>query len=113
MRGPIASTPWEGMFAFAIWDRERQILFTARDRMGEKPLYYTTLQNGVFAFTSELTAFSRLPLLRLEVKKESIARFLTYKYVPTPDSIYREVFKLRPGHHLVFADGQVTSSKVF
>jgi asparagine synthase (glutamine-hydrolysing) len=78
--------------------------------MGEKPFYYT-LQQGVFAFASELTAFSRLPLLQLEVKRQSLARFLAYEYLPTPNSIYREVFKLRPGHFLIFANGQVTTRR--
>jgi asparagine synthase (glutamine-hydrolysing) len=98
----------EGMFAFAIWDREKQTLFAARDRMGEKPFYYT-LQKGVFAFASELTAFSRLPVLNLAVERQSIARFLAYEYVPTPQSIYREIFKLKPAHFLIFAKGQVTT----
>ena len=93
------------MFAFAIWDREKQALFAARDRMGEKPFYYT-LQKEVFAFASELTAFSRLPLLNLEIERKSIARFLGYEYIPTPKSIYREIFKLRPGHLLNLPTGR-------
>jgi asparagine synthase (glutamine-hydrolysing) len=107
-KGPDCLDSVEGMFAFAIWDREKQALFAARDRMGEKPFYYT-LQKGVFAFASELTAFSRLPLLNLEIERQSIARFLAYEFIPTPESIYREVFKLRPGHFLIFADGRVTT----
>jgi asparagine synthase (glutamine-hydrolysing) len=108
--GPACLDFVEGMFAFAIWDREKHTLFAARDRMGEKPFYYT-LQNGVFAFASELTAFSRLPLLRLNVERASIARFLAHEYIPTPQSIYREVFKLRPAHFLTFAEGQVTTRR--
>lgn len=106
--GPDCLDSVEGMFAFAIWDREKRALFAARDRMGEKPFYYT-LQNGVFAFASELTAFSRLPLLKLEVERETLARFLAYEYIPTPASIYREVFKLRPGHYLTYADGRMAT----
>jgi asparagine synthase (glutamine-hydrolysing) len=108
--GPECLNSLEGMFAFAIWDKEKQALFAARDRMGKKPFYYT-LQNGVFAFASELTAFSRLPLLTLNVERESIARFLAYEYVPTPASIYRQVFKLRPGYYLTFASGQVATRR--
>lgn len=108
--GPACLDSVEGMFAFAIWDRERRTLFAARDRMGEKPFYYT-LQQGVFAFASELTAFSRLPLLRLEVERRSLARFLAYEYLPTPGSIYREVFKLKPGHYMIFADGQASTRR--
>jgi asparagine synthase (glutamine-hydrolysing) len=108
--GPDCLSSIEGMFAFAIWDREKHTLFAARDRMGEKPFYYT-LQKGVFAFASELTAFSRLPVLTLEVERQSIARFLAYEYIPTPESIYREIFKLRPAHFLTFANGQVTTRR--
>jgi asparagine synthase (glutamine-hydrolysing) len=97
---------FEGMFAFALWDRQTRTLFAARDRMGKKPFYYT-LQNGVFAFASELSAFRRLPGLRLEVDRMSLARYLAYEYVPTPHTIYRGVHKLRPGHFLTFSRGEV------
>ena len=60
----------------------------------------------VFAFASELTAFSRLPVLKLEVERKNIARFLAYEYIPTPNSIYREIFKLRPGHFLILPTGR-------
>jgi len=108
-RGPGCLDSFEGMFAFAIWDRERQTLFAARDRMGKKPFYYT-LQGGIFAFASELSAFSRLPFLKLEVDRRSVARFLACEYVPTPDSIYRGVFKLRPGHYLTLSNGEVKTN---
>lgn len=108
--GPECLNSLEGMFAFAIWDKKKRVLFAARDRMGKKPFYYT-LQNGIFAFTSELTAFSRLPLLSLNVERESVARFLAYEYVPSPASIYRHVYKLRPGYCLTFASGQVSTRR--
>ncbi len=95
---------FEGMFALAIWDRERRTLFAARDRMGKKPFYYT-LQNGVFAFASELSAFKGLPFLDLEVDRRQLMQFLAYEYVPTPTTIYRQVEKLRPGHFLTFSEG--------
>jgi asparagine synthase (glutamine-hydrolysing) len=102
--GADCLTRFEGMFAFAIWDERNQTLFAARDRMGKKPFYYT-LQNGVFAFASELTAFKNLPFIKLEVERKSIARYLAYEYVPTPDTIYKNIFKLRPGHYLIFSNG--------
>jgi asparagine synthase (glutamine-hydrolysing) len=108
--GPACLSLLEGMFAFAIWDRKARTLFAARDRMGKKPFYYT-LQNGVFAFASELSAFSRLPFLKLETKRESISRFLAYEYIPTPESIYDGVFKLRPGHHLIFSEGRMRTTR--
>ncbi|MCP4667077.1 MAG: asparagine synthase (glutamine-hydrolyzing), partial [Deltaproteobacteria bacterium] len=100
---------FEGMFAFALWDRKRRRLFAARDRMGKKPFYYT-YQKGVFAFSSELTALARLPFIDLEVDRRSMARFLAYEYVPTPHTIYRNVYKLRPGHFLVLSKGRITIS---
>jgi asparagine synthase (glutamine-hydrolysing) len=94
----------EGMFAFALWDRASQTLFAARDRYGKKPFFYT-LQNGVLAFASELTALRTLPFLRLTTTRSTLARFLAYEYCPTPESIHQEVLKLPPAHFLVFKAG--------
>ncbi len=105
-QGPRCLDSFEGMFAFAIWDRRTRTLFAARDRMGEKPFYYT-LQNGLFAFASELSALQRLPLLNLEIDWSNLVRFLAYEYVPTPHSIYHQVYKLRPGHFLQFSQGKL------
>ncbi|MFW5735203.1 MAG: asparagine synthase (glutamine-hydrolyzing) [Oceanidesulfovibrio sp.] len=91
----------EGMFAFAIWDTVEQRLFAARDRFGKKPFYYTQ-QNGVFAFASELSALTRHPLLSFSVKTSTLARFLAYEYVPTPETIYSQACKLPPSHFLVY-----------
>jgi asparagine synthase (glutamine-hydrolysing) len=99
----------EGMFAFALWDRRSQTLFAARDRFGKKPFYYT-LQNGVFAFASELTALRQLPFLRFETPMSALVRFAAYEYVPTPQTIYKDVYKLRPGHFLLFRGGAVTEA---
>lgn len=99
----------EGMFAFALWDRPSQTLFAARDRYGKKPFFYT-LQNGVLAFASELTALRRLPFLSLTTPRSTLARFLAYEYCPTPESIHQEVLKLPPAHFLVFKDGQLRST---
>lgn len=91
---------FNGMFAFALWDRREERLWLARDRMGEKPLYY-----GVFgrflAFASELKALRRLPGFPLEVDREALALYFRYGYVPAPWSIYRGVHKVRPGRWVV------------
>jgi asparagine synthase (glutamine-hydrolysing) len=105
-RGPRCLDDFEGMFAFALWHLPSRTLFAARDRMGKKPFYYTW-QNGVFAFASELSALQHLPLLKLEIDRQSLARFLAYEYVPTPHTIYHQVRKLRPGHYLEFSQGQL------
>lgn len=101
---------FEGMFSFAIWDKRSNSLFAARDRMGKKPFYYT-LQNGVFAFASELTAFRKLPFINLDIDRQAVARFLAYEYVPTPQTIFRNIYKLQPGHFLTFRQGHVTCHK--
>lgn len=100
----------EGMFAFAVWDKENQTLFAARDRFGKKPFYYT-LQNEVFAFASELSALRELPFITLDADRKAIAQYLTYEYVPTPNTIYKNVFKLRPGHYLVFRHGNIKTMR--
>ncbi len=107
--GPAGLDALEGMFSFALWDRATRTLFAARDRFGKKPFYYT-LQNGVLAFASELNALTRLPFLRLETPVSALMRFVAYEYVPTPETIYKNVFKLRPGHYLLFRDGKPTTA---
>lgn len=85
-----------GMFALALWDGERKELLLARDRLGEKPLYYGW-QGQSFLFASELKALCAHPAWRGEVDRDALALYLRYGYVPAPYSIYRNVFKLLPG----------------
>lgn len=93
-----------GMFAFAVWDSCERVLFLARDRMGEKPLYYGHA-NGVFLFGSELKALRRHPAFRSEVDRASLALFLRHNYVPAPHSIWRGINKLPPAHYLKVQNG--------
>jgi len=85
-----------GMFAFALWDRKEQQLHLARDRIGEKPLYYGW-SNGAFVFGSELKALRAYPAFDAAIDRGAIALFLRYNYVPTPHSIYVGIRKLPPG----------------
>ncbi|MDR0466667.1 MAG: asparagine synthase (glutamine-hydrolyzing) [Deltaproteobacteria bacterium] len=94
----------EGMFAFALWDARDKTLICARDRFGKKPLYYT-VQQGRFFFASEITALKQAPGLNLTAARSSLAQYLAYGYVPTPQSIYKEVFKLTPAHFLQVRNG--------
>lgn len=87
---------FNGMFAYALWDRQDRVLHLARDRMGEKPLYYCVMR-GRFAFGSELAALRAVPSFRGEIDRDALALLLRYNYVPAPWSIYRDVRKLRPG----------------
>lgn len=86
----------DGMFAFALWDRREKRMYLARDRFGEKPLYYAMRGEGL-AFASELSALEPMQALELRVSAESVARYFTCGYVPAPHSIYAGVHKLPPG----------------
>ena len=91
-----------GMFALALWDRETRSLTLARDRMGEKPLYYGW-QGNVFLFGSELKALRTHPAFRGEIDRDVLALYLRHNYVPAPYSIYRGIAKLPPGSWLTLA----------
>lgn len=89
-----------GMFAIALWDRETRSLSLARDRLGEKPLYYGWQGKG-FLFGSELKALRAHPLFRGDINRGAISLLLRHNCVPAPHSIYQDIFKLEPGHYLV------------
>jgi len=99
-----------GMFALALWDRETRSLTLARDRMGEKPLYYGW-QGDVFLFGSELKALRAHPAFCGEIDRNVLALYLRHNYVPAPYSIYKGIFKLPPGSWLTLpADAPVAVS---
>ena len=87
---------FNGMFAFALWDRVGHSLTLVRDRFGEKPLYYGWF-DGTFVFASELKALRRHPKVRSEVDRDALGMFMRHGYVPAPRSIYRNIYKLLPG----------------
>ncbi len=88
-----------GMFAFAIWDRARQRLLLARDRLGIKPLYY--YRNKRFlAFASEIKALLEIPGVPREVDPESFDMYLSLRYVPGPRTMFKDIYRLQPGHVL-------------
>jgi len=88
-----------GMFAFAIYDRARRRMFLARDRFGEKPLYYYSAP-GLFAFASELSALKHHRAVAGAVDPRALQRFLAYGYLPAPTALYQGSAKLPGGHHL-------------
>jgi len=94
-----------GMFAFAIWDARRQELVLARDRAGEKPLYYAQVGDQ-FAFASEVQALVELPWVDRAIDPQALSLYLTYQYVPAPHSIYRGIRKLPPAHVMQLRQGQ-------
>ncbi|MEH6433568.1 XrtA/PEP-CTERM system amidotransferase [Massilia sp. DD77] len=95
-----------GMFAFAIWDRPRQTLFMARDRLGIKPMHYAALPDGTFAFGSELKSLLTLPSFRREIDPLAVEDYFAYGYVPEPRTIFTGARKLLPGHTLTVRAGQ-------
>lgn len=98
-----------GMFALALWDREERKLILARDRLGEKPLYYGWQgqgAEGAFLFGSELKALARHPAFRREIDRKALALFTRFNYVPAPHSIYAGIAKLPPGTFLTLRAGE-------
>lgn len=88
-----------GMFAFALWDNEERVLTLARDRAGEKPLYYGW-QRSTFLFGSELKALKQHPSFEAQIDRGAVALMLRHNCVPAPYSIYMGINKLMPGHYL-------------
>lgn len=93
-----------GMFGLAVWDKSARTLTLARDRMGEKPLYYGW-NNGAFIFASELKAFRACPSFDAAINRNAITLLLRHNYIPAPHSVYRGVFKLQPGAMLTLSQG--------
>ncbi|HEU0069180.1 MAG TPA: asparagine synthase (glutamine-hydrolyzing), partial [Nitrospiraceae bacterium] len=91
-----AVTRFNGMFAFALWDRSERQLHLVRDRLSEKPLYYGWM-GKVFVFGSELKALQAHPGFSMEVDRDSLSLFLRHNCIPTPHSIYKGVSKVMPG----------------
>ncbi|MBW8856048.1 MAG: asparagine synthase (glutamine-hydrolyzing), partial [Bradyrhizobium sp.] len=90
-----------GMFAFAVYDAMRGRIFLARDRFGEKPLYHT-LQHGVFAFASEVTALAAHSGLNFSIDRLGLQKFLAHGFTPAPNTIYAECRKLPAGHSATY-----------
>jgi len=92
-----------GMFAFALWDKEEKSLFIARDRIGKKPLYYCQHQ-GEIIFASELKALHRVKNIPKDIRTDAVYDFFAYQYIPDPKTIYQQIYKLEPGHYLKFTE---------
>ncbi|RDW15472.1 asparagine synthase (glutamine-hydrolyzing) [Oceanobacillus chungangensis] len=97
-----------GMFAFAIWDKKADHLFIARDFFGIKPLYYTenTTDNS-FIFGSEIKTFLKHPAFKKELNKDSLKPYLTFQYSALDETFFKGVYKLRPGHYMIYKNGKM------
>jgi asparagine synthase (glutamine-hydrolysing) len=101
-----------GMFAFALWDRERRELTLARDRLGEKPLYFGRLGKA-FVFASELKALRAHPAFDCEIDRDALTLLLRHNYIPAPHTIYRGIRKLEPSTLLTLAEGGRETRSVY
>jgi len=99
--GTDCVTRFVGMFAFALWDGRIGTLFLARDRIGIKPLYYHYAA-GAFLFASELKALMAFKGFPRSIDPDAVPLFLHYQYVPAPRTIFRDTYKLLPGHCLIY-----------
>jgi asparagine synthase (glutamine-hydrolysing) len=101
--GPDCLARFNGMFAFALWDARRQTLWVARDRLGVKPLYYWT-DGRQFACASEIKALLKLGVVKAELNERVLDAYFSLGYVPGPETIFKGVRKLAPGHHLLVSE---------
>ncbi len=95
-----------GMFAFVLWDRNRQTLFMARDRLGVKPLYYALLDDGTLLFGSELKSLLAHGGLRRDIDPLALEEYFALGYVAEPRTVFRQARKMPPGHRLAIRRGQ-------
>ncbi len=103
---------FRGMFAFALWDRNQQTLFLARDRMGVKPLYYALLDDGTLLFGSELKSLLAHGGLRRDIDPLAVEEYFALGYVAEPRTIFKQAHKLPPAHSLCIRRGQPIAAPV-
>ena len=108
--GPSCVDHLEGMFAFAIYDGRRQEFFAARDRLGKKPFFYT-VANGMLHFASELPALAVSPWWKGDVDLDALEGYLSLGYFLAPATVFRNVYKLMPGHTMRVAQGRITTAQ--
>lgn len=102
----------EGMFAIALWDKKNKSLLLARDRNGEKPLYYG-VHNDIFLFCSDLNALKNYKYFEKKINMQSLDEYLNYGYIAGKESIYKNICKLTPGHFLTVNEKNYHNSKSF
>ena len=101
-----------GMYAFAIWDTVKESLFLARDKWGIKPLYYYQTDHSLL-FASEIKAFLDHPDFQKQLNEEILAAYLCFNSVPTEETLFKNVFRLEPGHRMMYQAGKITIEKFF
>lgn len=99
-----------GMFAFAVWDDVEKELTLVRDRAGIKPVYFTQA-NGALVFASEIKAILATGLIKAEIDREALDQYLTFLWTPDPHTLFKDIYKLPPGHYLKWKNGEVTQTE--
>lgn len=101
-----------GMFAFVIWDSKKKKLFGARDIFGIKPFFYY-LNEGNFLFGSEIKAFLSNPLFKKEFNEARLPDYLCFEYIPTTETMFKNVYKLEPGSYFEYVNGTFSTDRYF
>lgn len=101
-----------GMFSFAIWDEKEQSLFAARDGFGIKPFYYARI-NGAFVFASEIKSILEFPGYRPVLNEEAPEQYVSFQYSVLPETFFRGIYRLMPGHYLEYKDGDLRITRYF
>jgi len=101
---------FDGMFAFALWDNSKKELFLARDRIGIKPLYYYYDGKNII-FGSEIKSILESPIVKREVNLQAVYYYLGYEFVPGPMTMFNNIYKLQPGHYLIYKSGEIKVSR--
>ena len=110
--GGVLTEKLRGMYAFAIWDTVKESLFLARDKWGIKPLYYYQTDHSLL-FASEIKAFLDHPDFQKQLNEEILAAYLCFNSVPTEETLFKNVFRLEPGHRMMYQAGKITIEKFF
>ena len=110
--GPAFTDRLRGMFAYLIWDTNKKKLFGARDIFGIKPLfYYKTEENLLFA--SEIKAFLANPAFKKELNRERLPEYLCFEYIPSEETLFKNVFKVRPGSYFEYENGELKFTQYY
>src|SRR3989344_6410383 len=103
---------FNGMFAFAIWDENKQLLFAGRDHLGVKPFYYA-IQNGNFYFGSEIKAILVHPDFKKDIEETNISHYLTFSCLPSPHTLFKDIKKLAPAKYLIINKNGIAEEKEY
>ena len=100
------------MFAFAIWNRENKSLFIARDPFGIKPIHYT-VNNENFIYGSEIKSILAFPTIKKKLNLKALDNYLSFQYAVPPETFFKDIYCLLPGHYLWYKDGEINIQRYF